>query len=78
MRDEDADGNPKHIIIDQVVSNDKIHFFKVPKLGSYLAIRMEYQTCLYEESYDAAIENALRVDQMRRNQEDEKKAFFEE
>jgi hypothetical protein len=39
----------------EVVREPRMHFFKVPKLGSYLAIRLEYESCLFEESLAAAV-----------------------
>jgi len=32
-----------------------MHFYAVPRLGSYLAIRLEYESCLYEEALDVAV-----------------------
>lgn len=32
-----------------------MHFFKVPKLGSYLAVKLEYETCIFEEALDAGV-----------------------
>jgi len=32
-----------------------MHFYKVPRLGSYLAIRLEYESCLFEEALNAAV-----------------------
>ena len=32
-----------------------MHFFKVPKLGSYMAIRLEYDSCLFEGALDTAV-----------------------
>jgi hypothetical protein len=48
---------PKHIIIDEVVREPRMHFYRVPKLGSYLAVKMEYQSCLFEEAFGAAVED---------------------
>lgn len=33
---------PKFMVVPQVVREGRMHFFKVPKLGSYLAIKLEY------------------------------------
>lgn len=54
-----------------------MHFFKVPRLGSYLAIRLEYQTCLFEEALDAAVIDYLDMKQRHKEQEEEKKSFIE-
>ena len=45
----------KHTLVDEVVEESRIHYYKVPKLGSYLAIKMEYNSCITEEAFDAAI-----------------------
>lgn len=57
---------PKYMIIPEVVREDKIHFFKVPKLGSYMAIRLEYETCLFEEAFDAGVADTLSVNEKKR------------
>jgi hypothetical protein len=32
-----------------------MHYYAVPRLGSYLAIRLEYESCLFEESLAVAV-----------------------
>jgi predicted RecB family endonuclease len=54
-----------------------MHFFKVPRLGSYLAIRLEYKSCLFEEALDAAVSDYLEVKQRQKEQDDEKRSFME-
>lgn len=46
-----------HIIVPEVVKEPKMHYYRVPKLGSYLAIKLEYDSCLFEYAFDEAIEN---------------------
>lgn len=55
-----------------------MHFFKVPRLGSYLAIKLEYQTCLYEEAFDAAVANYIDVQKNMKEIEEEKVEFENE
>jgi hypothetical protein len=57
---------PAYKIVPEVVRDSKIHFFKVPRLGSYMAIRLEYQTCLYEEAFDAGVNDMLKVIEFKR------------
>ena len=33
---------PRHILVPEVVREPRIHFYQVPRLGSYLAIKLEY------------------------------------
>ena len=46
---------PKFIFRDEVVTESKMHYFNVPRLGSYMAIKLEYDSCLFEEAFDAAV-----------------------
>lgn len=57
---------PKSIFVKEVVREPRMHFFKVPRLGSYLAIRLEYKSCLFEESLDAAVSDYLEVKQRQK------------
>lgn len=54
---------PKYIYVKEVVREPRMHFFKVPKLGSYIAIRLEYESCLFEEALDAAVSDFIEVRQ---------------
>mgnify|MGYP006091378023 CR=1 FL=1 len=71
-------GLPKHLIVPEVVRNKDMHFFKVPRLGSYLAIKMEYQTCLYEEALDSAVNNYIDVAKYMKEIEEEKLEYENE
>ena len=49
-----------------------MHFYRVPRLGSYLAIKLEYNSCLYEEAFDNAVKDNLEVKQKREEQAEAK------
>lgn len=88
--DDDADGDdgepkaakqakeklPKHILVPEVVREEKIHYYDVPKLGSYLAIKLEYESCLSESAFDAALSNYIEVEHQRSEQAKEKEAWL--
>ena len=81
IEQEDLD----HILIKEVVREPRMHFFKVPRLGSYMAIRLEYDSCLFVEAYNAAIADAMSMkerkkdqEEMRREHEDKEKDRKEE
>ena len=40
--EEEKEVLPKHILIPEVVREPRIHYYDVPKLGSYLTIKLEY------------------------------------
>lgn len=50
----------------EVVREPRMHFFKVPKLGSYMAVRLEYESCLYEDSLAVAVNDYIDVMQRKR------------
>ena len=80
---KDDDGNVipsedlNHILIKEVVREPRIHFFKVPRLGSYMAIRLEYDSCLFTEAYNDGIKDALNCKDRMREQEDAKREHEE-
>jgi len=55
-----------------------MHYYQVPRLGSYLAIKLEYMTCLFEEAYDLAVENYMTVNEQIKEQEQAKREWEEE
>jgi len=75
---DESTGLPKHIYVKDIVREKDMFYYRVPRLGSYLAIKLEYDSCLNEEAYDAAVENYIEVDQLNFNQEEERKAWEEE
>lgn len=72
MQFKDGEVVPKFFVVPEVVREQKIHFFKVPRLGSYMAIRLEYQTCLYEEAFDAGCSDMMKITELTRLQDDER------
>ncbi len=62
---------PKHIYVPEVVREEKMHWYEVPRLGSYLAIKMEYNSCLSEEAFDAALKDYQEVTVKKEEQEKE-------
>lgn len=67
---------PKYIIRDEVVREPKMHYFNVPRLGSYMAIKLEYNSCLSIEAFDAALTDFLDV-QVKQAAQAQEKADWE-
>ena len=65
----------KHIYVPEVVRQPRIHYQRVPRLGSYMAIPLVYQNCLYVESLEEAVRNFQDVEKRRAEQEREKQDF---
>jgi hypothetical protein len=62
----------KTVLVDDVVSDTRIKFFDVPKLGAYFAVPLTFNSCLFEASFDAGVEDALECRRLRAQQEEEK------
>ena len=46
---------PHRIVVKEVVREKRMHYFDVPRLGSFMAIRLEYDSCLTESAFDAGV-----------------------
>ncbi|CAI2360915.1 unnamed protein product [Moneuplotes crassus] len=68
---------PKHSFIEEVVREHKMHYFRVPRLGSYLAVELKYDSCLNQESFDKAFEDYLDCINKKQEQEREKLEYQE-
>lgn len=47
------------IYIPDVIQNKKLHFYRWPQLGAYLAVPVVFQSCLNEEAFDSAVANRV-------------------
>lgn len=68
---------PQHFVIDEVVRDKRIKFFKVPRLGSLLCTRLKYESCLSEQALDEAVQDVYDVE-ARQRQQDIEKGIWEE
>ena len=65
----------KHIYVPEVVREPRINYQRVPRLGSYMAIPLIYQNCLYVEALEEAVSNWKDVQQRKAEQDREKQDF---
>jgi hypothetical protein len=74
----EKDSKPAHLLIPEVVAQNDIKFFKVPRLGSYLAVKLQYKSCLFEGALDRAMVDQDKyqklVDEVEGEREDWEKA----
>jgi len=47
----------KHIYVPEVIRNPKMHYWQVPRLGSFMAVPLVYKSCLNIESFDKTVED---------------------
>lgn len=67
----------KHLYIKEVVREPKIHFYKVPRLGSYMAVPIEYESCLTVAALDEAVADFATVSKAREEQQKEREEYEE-
>lgn len=62
----------KHLFVDEVVREEKMHFWNVPRLGSFIAIPLVYKSCLSVESFQKAYDDLNVYNEAVAKQEEEK------
>lgn len=65
-----------HVFVPEVVRETRMHFFKVPRLGSFMAVPLVYKSCMFYESLEAAVADWQDV-QRRREEQAKEKAQYE-
>ena len=61
--------NSNYFIIDEVVREKRIKFFKVPRLGSLFCVKLKYDSCLFEQALDEGVSDFMDVEARKRQQE---------
>lgn len=69
---------PPKLNVSEVVREQKMKFFRVPRLGSYMVIKMTYDSCLNEDALDDAVRDQQEVNARVKAQDDERKEFEDE
>ena len=69
---EDVLKTSKYKFVPEVVREPKIHYWQVPRLGSFMAIPLVYKSCLSEGSIDAALADWVEISKLIETQEKEK------
>lgn len=57
QRQEPINEQFKHLYVKEVVREPRMHYWTVPRLGSYMAIPLVYKSCLSIESFDQSIKD---------------------
>ena len=58
---EEKEKLPRFLLVPEVVREPRMFFYRVPRLGSYMAIRLEFQSCMFEEAFDAGLADYLNM-----------------
>ena len=68
----------KHLYVREVVREPKIHFYRVPRLGSFMVVPLEYDSCLSIAALDEAVTDFQTVKKARDDQTKEREEWEEE
>ena len=69
VKDKDIILSFKHQYVPEVVRNVNMHFKKVPRLGCFMAVPLCYNSCLFNEALEDAIEDYTEKSKEREEQE---------
>lgn len=64
-----------HIYVPEVVREKRMNYWKVPRLGSFMAIPLVYKSCLSVESFEHAVKDWVRYRDDTKKQDEEKETF---
>lgn len=67
----------RHVYVPEVVREQRMVFYKVPRLGSFMAVPLVYNSCLFENALDNAVTNFLDCKAKREAQAKEKEEWEE-
>jgi hypothetical protein len=65
----------KYVYVPEVVREPRMHYWIVPRLGSFMAVPLVYKSCLNIDSFDRAVDDILAYQEAVNTQEEEKRAF---
>ena len=75
---EGEEKKKKFVYVSDVIKNEKVHFFRIPKLGAYLAAPLIYKSYLSESIFDKALEERKKYLQLKDEFDKEKAVQLEE
>ena len=67
-----------HLYVPEVVREPQMHFYRVPRLGAFLAVPLEYNSCLFEKALDQSITDYKDYQKQIEELEKAKKEFDED
>ena len=81
----DADDNPDQIVektsylyVPDVTTEERMYYFRIPRLGAYLACPLIYNSCLHPEALDAGVEGRKKFFEDKAELEERKRLKLEE
>jgi len=58
-----------HVYVKEVVREPRMHFYRVPKLGCFMAIPLVYNSCLFDDALENAIADWRDIQVRKEEQE---------
>ena len=68
--------NLNHILVEEVVRNPKIKYFREPRLGSFIVVDISFNSCLSNVSLNSALENIINYNTKLKDYEKRKTEFY--
>ena len=75
---EPAVEKPKYVYVPDVIQNEKVHYFRIPKLGAYIAMPLVYKSYLSEGTFDFSLDETKKHTEQKEDFQKEKTTQLEE
>jgi hypothetical protein len=62
----------KHLYIKEVVRESKMHFYRVPCLGAFMVVPLDYDSCLSAKALDTAVADFSSIKKLKDEQDKER------
>ena len=66
------------VYVPEVIREKRMHFQRVPKLGAFMAVPLVYNSCLFDEALESAVEDAKTITEQREVQARERQEYEEQ
>lgn len=65
----------KYVFVPEVVREPRMHYWQVPRLGSFMAVPLVYKSCLNIASFDKSVEDTKAYKEACSHLAEEKRLF---
>lgn len=68
----------KHLYVKEVVREGKMHFYRVPRLGAFMVVPLEYESCLSAKALDQAVNDFAKLKKLKEELDKDRAEWEEE
>lgn len=76
-KEKDILDSSKYVFVPEVVREPRMHYQRVPRLGSFMAVPLCYNSCLFDEALEQAVSDMIETSARIEAQRKEKTEYYE-